>query len=507
MGLQNFGRRMQRRTLWFIFIIAAGVGSYLLGKNIVLTFSCQSFQRDFLIFINVAVVIAGIIYVMITRLDAIVWAFLSIVVVFGLGLGVPYLFGEMMTQSAFVRSRWCPEVDLEYIDLVEELIEEGHFAAAVDTAYKCINSSVGSDQELECEEALGKALVEQVNEAITEVEDNGYNLNACTDVSTWLGKLNEITSPGRGYQASKATVEQLTRRVELACQEPTPIPPTVAPTPTPTLVANFEIDLIRIIKGETDFMIDFRVYKDNQQVRDLTSQDFLIKAAEDEIDISGFEEKASDDPICLVAVVDNSGSVFDGLADIRSAIETLNGQRKSEDLLGLIVFSSPAEIRIQEISVDTLDSSKIDARGDLTAIWHAVDQGLNLLDGCEFETKYLILLTDGDNNVPYNMKDSNANARDLREKAMNMAVNICPIGVESDALNSDPLALLATNCSYTTAENFDSVAGLFMDIFGYVRDFYRIMIPRAGNENTELFLEYIVDDSLSIIEGISTNGQ
>ena len=131
--------------------------------------------------------------------------------------------------------------------------------------------------------------------------------------------------------------------------------------------------------------------------------------------------------------MDNSGSVFDGLAEIRSAIETLNGQRKSEDLLGLIVFSSPAEIRTQGLSVDPLESSRIDARGDLTAIWHAVDQGLNLLDGCEFETKYLILLTDGENNVPYNMKDSNANARDLREKAMNMQVNICPIGVESDA--------------------------------------------------------------------------
>ena len=507
MAIQNFGRRLRGRAAWFVFILIAGVLSYIVGKGIVESFSCQDFQKDFLIFINIVLVVVGLIWAMTTKLDAVLWVFLSIIMVFALGVGVPYLFGETITQSTFVRTRWCPEVDLQYVDLVKELLDEGHFEAAEDTAYKCIDYSVSEDQELECEGVLSQALLGQIDRVVSGVEDNQYDSIACENATNKLDQLSELTNPGRGGEYLKSTYQQLSRRKDLACQEPTPIPPTVAPTPTPTLVANFELDLIRTIKSETDFIIDFRVYKDNQQVRDLTSQDFLIKAGDKEIDISGFEEKLSDDPICLVAVVDNSGSVFDGLADIRSAIETLNGQRKSEDLLGLVVFSSPAEIRIQALSVDPLDSSKIDARGDLTAIWHAVDQGLNLLASCEYETKYLILLTDGDNNVPYNMKDSNANARDLREKAMSMQVNICPIGVESDALNTDPLALLATNCSYTTAENFDSVAGLFMEIFGYVRDFYRIMIPRAGNESTELFLEYIVDDSLSIFEGINTNGQ
>jgi hypothetical protein len=507
MNFENFTKRLKRRIPWFLFIVIASIISYFVGKTIIENFRCPEFQKAFLVFINVLIAVIGLIWAMLRKSVATIWKILSVLLIFCAGVGIPFLFGEVIAQTEYVKTQFCPEVDLDYCDLVYELLEEGHLDAAEDTAYKCIENSVSIDQELECEEALGDVLVAQLDQILEVVEDNQYDPIACDIANNKLIKLNELINPGRGAEDLQSTYQQLSRRKELACQEPTPIPPTAAPTPTPTLVANFEIDLIRIIKGETDFMIDFRIYRDNQQVRDLTSQDFLINAEEKEIDISGFEEKASDDPICLVAVVDNSGSVSDGLADIRSAIETLNGQRKSEDLLGLIVFSSPAEIRIQELSVDPLDSSRIDARGDLTAIWHAVDQGLSLLDGCEFETKYLILLTDGDNNVPYNMKDSNANARDLREKAMNMAVNICPIGVESDALNSDPLALLATNCSYTTAENFDSVAGLFMDIFGYVRDFYRIMIPRAGNENTELFLEYIVDDSLSIIEGISTNGQ
>ncbi len=103
---------------------------------------------------------------MTTKLDAFLWVFLSIIMVFSLGIGVPYLFGELITQSTFVQTRWCPEVDLDYLDLVYELLEEGHLDAAEDTAYKCIDKSVSIDQELECEEALGDVLVAQIDQIL-----------------------------------------------------------------------------------------------------------------------------------------------------------------------------------------------------------------------------------------------------------------------------------------------------------------------------------------------------
>jgi hypothetical protein len=89
----------------------------------------------------------------------------------------------------------------------------------------------------------------------------------------------------------------------------------------------------------------------------------------------------------------------------------------------------------------------------------------------------LILLTDGRDNDSQELKgDNRARAQEIARRAAEQGVSICTVGVASKDLEEDPLRLAAHGCNYYPAENFDQVANLFQDIFGSIRDFYRLRV-------------------------------
>lgn len=187
------------------------------------------------------------------------------------------------------------------------------------------------------------------------------------------------------------------------------------------------------------------------------------------------EERSADDPVCVIAVVDNSGSIKPGLPAIRRAILKLNDQRKPGDQLGMVVFAGHDNIQGYGPSGSPLDPGLITGSGQLTALWDAALTGLSLADRCTPSFRYLILLTDGgDNDSQLLGGDNLAKAREVERRAAKVNVSICAVGIQSKQLERAPLEVAAYGCGYYEANNFDAVAGLFERIFGYVRDFYRI---------------------------------
>jgi Mg-chelatase subunit ChlD len=133
--------------------------------------------------------------------------------------------------------------------------------------------------------------------------------------------------------------------------------------------------------------------------------------------------------VCLIAVVDNSGSIHPGLEQIRDALEKLNDARKPGDELGLVVFGTHQEVDIwQNPSPDPLDTVGVDASGRMTALWDGVVEGLEAADSCSADNRYLLLLTDGHDTDSQRLGgDSETQAREVARRAREQGVNICTV--------------------------------------------------------------------------------
>lgn len=246
----------------------------------------------------------------------------------------------------------------------------------------------------------------------------------------------------------------------------------VSPSPTPPAVT---IQVLQTrLTGETA-SVEFKVFEEGVNMEGLRSGDVILTHDGLRIPFS-FEERSADDPVCVIVAVDNSGSIFPGLAQIREAIQVLNDRRKPGDELGLVLFAEPDRVRVmQEPSELPLDESVVTGDGQLTALWDGILKGLEQAQKCSVQTRYLIVLTDGADTGSVRLPgDDIDRAVSVAAQAKESGVGICTVGVESDSLKEEPLELAAYGCRYERASQFDELAALFQGLFGSVRHFYRV---------------------------------
>jgi hypothetical protein len=112
--------------------------------------------------------------------------------------------------------------------------------------------------------------------------------------------------------------------------------------------------------------------------------------------------------------------------------------------------------------------------GELTALWDGILEGLDVAKSCTSDTRYLVVLTDGiDNDSQHLQGDAATKARTIANQAAEQGVDICVVGVDDD-VDAESLSLVAAGCGYSHVDEFDEIATQFQNLFGYVRDFYRI---------------------------------
>jgi hypothetical protein len=318
----------------------------------------------------------------------------------------------------------------------------------------------------QCAEELVRVLIEKSDPNSLPPWERGRE-QACGGASNRLKEALELCDDYGLSEDLKQRVQERQRRLDEACATPTPY---VSPTPT------VRAEVLRARHTEKEAFIDVRVFRGNQSLQNLKEEEFRLFCEGKPVRFE-FEARASDDPVCLIAVVDNSGSIRPGLAQIQEAIRKLNEFRKPMDKLGMVVFARHDQISVREPSEAPLPADKIDGKGALTALWDATLVGLKTAQSCPYPNRYLILLTDGRDNDSQELKgDNRARAQEIARRAAEQGVSICTVGVASKDLEEDPLRLAAYGCNYYPAENFDQVANLFQDIFGSIRDFYRLRV-------------------------------
>jgi len=252
------------------------------------------------------------------------------------------------------------------------------------------------------------------------------------------------------------------------------------------------VEVLRTRYSEREAFVDVRVWQGGQTLKGLKAEDFRLFSGGKPLSFQ-FEARSADDPVCVIAVVDNSGSVRPGLEQIRQALRKLNDARKSGDELGMVVFAAHNQIDQVPPSTDPLPAEKVNATGMMTALWDATLTGLDIARSCSYSNRYLILLTDGRDNDSRRLKGDNlTRAEEIAQRAAQEGVAICAVGVASKDLEEEPLRRVATGCGYYPAANFEEVASLFQDIFGYVRDFYRLRVePGAVSPGARAILQVL----------------
>jgi hypothetical protein len=303
-----------------------------------------------------------------------------------------------------------------------------------------------------------------------------------------FGVLAGLFVVNAAFFGNNATRISATQTAEAIAALPTGTPtPTLTATPANTPVP-MQVDILRSRRTESIAAIDFQVLDNGIPQSNLPSSAFTLASQTGaDVPITGFEVHTADDPVCVIAVVDNSGSIAPHVAHIKNALSLLNDKRKSNDQLGLVLFAGAGEVKIQPPSTAALDPEVVIGSGG-TALWDGILEGLEQAKSCDPALqRYLFVLTDGDDNQSIFMKEDGLatnvdKAQAVALQAAKMNVGICAIGVNSGDLQEDPLKKVAYGCrnGYQRAADYNEVAALFEQIFGSVRDFYRVQFsPEA----------------------------
>lgn len=255
-----------------------------------------------------------------------------------------------------------------------------------------------------------------------------------------------------------------------ATRKPSP-QSTSLPTPTPDI----RVEVLRTQVTGQRVIAEFRVLESGISRTGLRPADIEIQAAGRQVPFR-LDERSADDPVCVIVVVDNSGSIAPGLEQIRAAIRGLNEKRKPGDQLGLVLFAEPNRVEVKQTPSDSpLNDRVITGQGQLTALWDGILKGMELAQTCSVSTRYLIVLTDGADNASVLLRgDDRERALKIAQRAATENLGICTIGVETEVLREEPLQLVAYRCRYSSTARFADLVSLFQGVFGYVRHFYRV---------------------------------
>lgn len=387
---------------------------------------------------------------------------IALMLVLGLGLGI--LPGGVLSNVQSLRNTFCECATRESIeDQIENFPD-----AAFDSAKKCGDTALDlqirallswSDQLVEKNDCIGaKDNLDTAESLATRLPDTPANKQLKERIREKKTAINNSQQCG-----PKPTLTETPLPAPTATPTATEVP-TATPTPTPVLA----ITLLGKRPGKG--VIDFKLTADGTPVPDLSADE--VTASNPSLKINKLLPRSEKDPVCVIAVVDNSGSIKEQDL-LRGAIQGLNDMQAARPSLelGMIVFDTTI---VQEVTPSTkrLDVKLITGKGQNTALWLGVDAGIKLASNCKEAPvldRYLFVVTDGANNTGNKLKD------EIIKAANDTGVGICTVGINSADLQQQPLIdVAAAGCAYRFAKDVETVRGLLQEILYDTGNSYRI---------------------------------
>ena len=394
----------------------------------------------------------------------------AIVLMLALGLGLPILGGGFLADVPGLRNQFCKECTnrLAIIDLLDADRPEGAYELALDCGV--------TEKDLQVEALLlwsDNIMASNCIEAekkLTQAVSLTTSTPLPPDNKKLVQRIEEKVKAYKGSQACGDTpVPTATNTPTLTPTPTSPPTPTATPTPAPVL----EITLLgkRLGKRPGKGVIDFKLTADGTPVPDLSAAE--VTASNSSLEKITLLERSEKDPVCVIAVVDNSESIKEKEVKIlQEAIEELNTTQKKRPRLklGMVVFDTVI-VKTIEPSARPLDAKLITGKGQNTALWLGVDTGIKLASLCEEVPeldRYLFVVTDGDNNT------GNKSKAEIMKAANDTGVGICTVGIYSDKLQAQPLKDVALGCAYRFAKDVETVRGLLQEILYDTGNSWRI---------------------------------
>ena len=394
----------------------------------------------------------------------------AISLMLALGLGLPVFGGGFLADVPGLRNQFCKECANRQaiIDLLDADDPEG--------AYKLALGCGVTEKDLQAEALLlwsDNIMASNCIEAekkLTQAVSLTTSTPLPPDNKKLVQRIEEKVKAYKGSQACGSTpVPTATNTPTLTPTPTSPPTPTATPTPAPVL----EITLLgkRLGKRPGKGVIDFKLTADGTPVPDLSAAE--VTASNSSLEKITLLERSEKDPVCVIAVVDNSESIKEKEVKIlQEAIEELNTTQKKRSRLklGMVVFDTVI-VKTIEPSARPLDAKLITGKGQNTALWLGVDTGIKLASLCEEVPeldRYLFVVTDGDNNT------GNKSKAEIMKAANDTGVGICTVGIYSDKLQAQPLKDVALGCAYRFAKDVETVRGLLQEILYDTGNSWRI---------------------------------
>ena len=471
--------RFRRRKGWITFLFIALVLSWVGGYKLYATSVCPRLSWVVMFGIGVVSLLIAVLYALIARDDSPIKQFMSALVLMAVVVGGTALIGGYLSKQESLRLSYCPAPLCQEAALAASLREKGQSQSAVDVASACLDkgASVSSECLAKCahEKALGLfAEAGHRMQGLPKTWSEGKR-EQCLEIGALLKESGAIAKKYHFSEVQELVRERGARLKDMCVPPPPTLTPTPTATPTPTPTPVVQVEVLRARRSDKKAWIDFRVFLNGEMENTLNKQSVGVFVKDKPVDFE-MEFRKEDDPVCVIAVVDNSGSIYKGLSSIRLAIRKLNDMRKPSDELGMVVFSSHDQIRVVPPHKGKLDPLQVTGSGELTALWDAVLKGVETSQKCSVPHRYIIVLTDGADNDSKHFKGDNVmKAKAVAQMAADKDISICTVGVQSSqGLEELPLKVAAYGCDYYPGKDFDEVANVFQKIFGYVRNFYRI---------------------------------
>jgi hypothetical protein len=466
--------RLQERRNWLLLLPIIGLISFFIGRWMFQEVSCTRLQLTILALMTLAGWFIINIFAFIGP-DSLPAKILSIAALLILPITGTIYLSPLVARDPIIVASFCPPEECQRASQVRELLSQGEFDAAKKIAEICMQEAVSSSCSSNCGCGLTDSMAAEVKAEIL----NSRFIEA-HDVLSKARAVNQQYACG---QDTAIDALQLLLDEKLATPTVTPTitpepPPTHTPTPTPR---PYLLSVLQFLIDNNTLRIDLKVEDKGLFVRGLNEDDFNFYIDSQPAEITSFLETRADDPVCLMIVVDNSGSISMGLKEMHDSIRVVNEERQPTDEIGLVTFAGNDEVKLAKApEVGTIiNPLLINGSGIRSAIWDGVIKGIDAAATCDSRNRYVILTSDGDDNQSlFENDERNEEVRvaALAKRAVEAGVKVCTIGIPSVRPRPDLLSQLAlsTGCKYYSAADFDNVASFVKEIVGSIREFYRL---------------------------------